>query len=132
MGPVVDPGLVGDRQRKRCVARSRADAGVVDPELGKGGHQGGGEDRVAVGHRANGSGAYGAGMLADRAYDLGYAMGTVLAGLIFGYLLMWLWGLIRNHRESRLQSAWDWANHWRSLSAAGFLFVLSAVGRLID
>ena len=69
-------------------------------------------------------------MLADTAYDAGYVVGTIIGAAALGWLVIFAWGAARGVPGFRVRSGLDHANHWRSLSAAGFLWLVSMVGRL--
>lgn len=69
-------------------------------------------------------------MLAETAYDVGYAVGSITAALVLAYLIMWVWGGVRHRNGGFAASGFRWANHYRTLSAAGLLWLLSTVSRL--
>jgi len=68
-------------------------------------------------------------VLGAEAYDLGYALGSIVGALILAFLIMFAWGAFRAD-EDRATAGWAAARQWRTASLAGFLWLAGTIGRL--
>ncbi|HUG74127.1 MAG TPA: hypothetical protein VMM81_00430 [Acidimicrobiia bacterium] len=70
-------------------------------------------------------------MPGDTAYDLGYLVGNILTALLVAYAVMWVIGVVRNDRGSRVASGRAFAHHYRTLWLAALLYAVVVLGRFV-
>jgi len=65
----------------------------------------------------------------DPAYGFGYAAGSIVAALGVAAITTAAWGALRAEEE-RVRTGLRFARHWRTLSVAGFLWLIGTIGRV--